>query len=66
MKESVVSSKREGGEWAITVVPIEYVDLVNKCLAKYNGEVDSLQVNEQMLLEFANYMLHEIERNNVT
>jgi streptomycin 3"-adenylyltransferase len=61
LKEAVISSKREGGEWATKVVPLEYIELVDQCLAKYNGKIDILKLNHQILLDFAKYMINEIE-----
>lgn len=61
LKESVISSKREGGEWAVTNVPIEYVDVVTQCLSKYDSKINELRLNEQQLIRFARYMLNEIE-----
>lgn len=60
MKESVISSKREGGEWALNVVPDQYADVINQCLAKYNGEMEYIELNNQILFDFAHYMLDEI------
>ncbi|MCR2044056.1 aminoglycoside adenylyltransferase domain-containing protein [Anaerosalibacter massiliensis] len=62
LKEDIISSKREGGQWAVKVLPFKYIELVNKCLAKYNGEVVSLELKDQLLLDFADYMTNEIEK----
>ncbi|BBI33547.1 aminoglycoside adenylyltransferase domain-containing protein [Cohnella abietis] len=61
LRESVISSKREAGEWALNEVPTEYIQLITNCLAKYNNEPESMSVSEETLLSYANYMLKEIE-----
>jgi len=63
LRDSVVASKREGGEWAINVLPTEYVELIQQCLAKYNSEVESIAIEDQILIDFSNYMQNEIKRS---
>ncbi|MBH5317655.1 DUF4111 domain-containing protein [Paenibacillus sp. GSMTC-2017] len=60
LRDSKIASKREGGEWAADELPIEYEDLICQCLAKYNGEVEEIEVEEVLLVNFATYMLTEI------
>ncbi|MBU5438749.1 DUF4111 domain-containing protein [Tissierella sp. MSJ-40] len=62
LKEDNISSKREGGQWAVRVLPSKYIELVNQCLSKYNGEIANLELENQLLLDFANYMINEIEK----
>ncbi|MNE81823.1 hypothetical protein D3C80_1784980 [compost metagenome] len=61
LKESVISSKKEAGEWALNLVPTEYKGVIAKCLAKYNNEVEYLNLSKITLLNYATYMLKEIE-----
>lgn len=61
LKEEIVSSKKEGGEWAATVVPMKYEDVIHDCLAAYQGKVDTIMQDDQRLLDFASYMLEEID-----
>ncbi|MNP13228.1 Streptomycin 3''-adenylyltransferase [compost metagenome] len=61
LKESVISSKKEAGEWALNYVPTEYKGVIAKCLAKYNNEVEYLNLSKITLLNYATYMLKEIE-----
>ncbi|WP_454190123.1 aminoglycoside adenylyltransferase domain-containing protein [Paenibacillus sp. Marseille-Q7038] len=62
LKEEVVSSKREGGEWATQFVPKKYVVVIHNCLAAYQGKADVIQQDDPLLLEFASYMLEEIDK----
>ena len=61
LKEEIVSSKKEGGEWAAEVVPMKYADVIHDCLAAYQGKVDTIKQDDEILLEFATYMLEEID-----
>src|SRR5690606_36250855 len=56
LNESTISSKREGGEWAISRLPMQFVELVDQCLAKYNGARKSLELNNhnQILVQLLN------------
>ena len=62
LKEGKVSSKKEGGEWGVKVLPHEYQRLVGKCLDEYIGVVQKSEINNQIFLDFADYMLNEIQR----
>ncbi|WIV20329.1 DUF4111 domain-containing protein [Paenibacillus polygoni] len=61
LKEEIVSSKKEGGEWAAEVVPMKYAAIIHDCLAAYQGKEDTFKQDDQLLLEFASYMLDEID-----
>ncbi|SDG36200.1 streptomycin 3-adenylyltransferase [Fontibacillus panacisegetis] len=61
LRDSVISSKKEAGEWALNMVPTEYKDVIAQCLAKYNNEVENLNLSKKTLLNYATYMLEEIE-----
>ena len=60
VKNSVIYSKREAGEWGKVELPSKYKDVISQCLAKYNGEQENLNLSESLLLEYADYMLREI------
>lgn len=62
LQEEIVSSKKEGGEWAAKVEPMKYADVIHDCLAAYQGNVNTVKQDEQLLLEFASYMLEEIDK----
>ena len=61
LRDSVISSKKEAGEWALNEVPIQYMNIIVQCLAMYNNEMDSLNLDEDILMNYTNYMLKEIE-----
>lgn len=62
LRESIVSSKKEAGEWAINEVPIQYKNTISECLAKYENELENLNFEEKTLLNYTDYMLEEIEK----
>ncbi|GFN33020.1 aminoglycoside adenylyltransferase domain-containing protein [Paenibacillus xylaniclasticus] len=60
LKEGIVSSKREGGEWGMRALP-QFETLIANCLDQYNGEGktdNSLLIDEYT--QFAEFMLKEI------
>ncbi|SCW72743.1 streptomycin 3-adenylyltransferase [Paenibacillus tianmuensis] len=63
LKEGVVSSKREGGEWGLKALPSEYVETVRLCLERYGGRADRMEPDKRLLSDFAGYMLGEIRRS---
>ena len=63
LKEDIISSKREGGEWAIASLPAKYKQLLVECLNQYNGLSKQSTINNDQLTEFAAYMLHEIKQH---
>jgi predicted nucleotidyltransferase len=63
LKEDVISSKREGGEWAIASLPSKYKHLLIECLNQYSGmSPNRLEISNDELIEFATHMLNEIHR----
>jgi predicted nucleotidyltransferase len=60
LKDGIVSSKKEGGEWAATSLPSKYKNLVNECLNQYYGLSDYTKLSNDELIEFATYMLDKI------
>ncbi|WP_163859008.1 aminoglycoside adenylyltransferase domain-containing protein [Paenibacillus elgii] len=60
LKEGVVSSKREGGEWGLQALPAEYGETVRLCLEQYGGRADRMKPDKRLLSDFAGYMLGEI------
>ncbi|WP_328804082.1 aminoglycoside adenylyltransferase domain-containing protein [Paenibacillus glycinis] len=65
VQESAISSKREGGEWAASIVPRAYRDVIAGSLAVYRGERAEMAIDEERLLSFASYMLGEIGRQTI-
>lgn len=60
LREGIVSSKKEGGEWGIKTLPQNYHMIIQKCLDKYSGVENEYELNQQQLLHFSEYMLKEI------
>jgi hypothetical protein len=56
----MVASKKEGGEWGATELPHAFHDLVTQCLNEYSGASQKIEYNNQILVDFATYMLEEI------
>lgn len=63
LKEGVVSSKREGGEWGLKALPAEYGETVRLCLKRYGGRTDRMKPDKRLLSDFASYMLGEIRQS---
>ncbi len=65
LKEGKVSSKKEGGEWGLNILPHNYLGLVQQCLAEYAGSKEKYEYDydKHQLIEFADYMLREIQIN---
>lgn len=61
-RESLILSKQEGGEWAMNALPVsEYQKIISDALKEYKtGEV--MPTDRAIAVEFAEYMLKEIER----
>ncbi|WP_417897051.1 aminoglycoside adenylyltransferase domain-containing protein [Bacillus haimaensis] len=60
LKEGVVSSKKEAGEWGVE--HSSYNKLISECLASYVGETDEPKFINNELFKFADQMLEEIHR----
>jgi streptomycin 3"-adenylyltransferase len=63
LKEGVVSSKKEGGEWAISALPSEYRQNVQHCLDEYSGIAHPAEFKIEKLIDFADYMTGEIKKS---
>jgi len=61
-REGLILSKQEGGEWAMNALPVsEYQKIISDALKEYKtGEV--MPTDRAIVVEFAEYMLKEIER----
>ncbi|WP_160644388.1 aminoglycoside adenylyltransferase domain-containing protein [Chengkuizengella marina] len=60
LKENVISSKLEGGEWGKKNLSKQYRKIVEDALKVYKDDLSDYDFNYQMLNEFADYMLIEI------
>lgn len=62
LKEGVVSSKREAGEWGVK--SLIHSKLISECLSCYLGEADEPNFKNNELLRFADFMLEKIHGFN--
>jgi hypothetical protein len=65
LKEGVVSSKKEGGEWGIQVLPSQYRQQIRYYLDEYGGtgaHSNHVEVKPVLLKDFSDYMLSEIKK----
>ncbi|MCM3630826.1 DUF4111 domain-containing protein [Paenibacillus glycanilyticus] len=64
LREGAVSSKKEGGEWGLKALPDKYHFIIRTCLDEYsgNGLGNPQRLDDEQLVEFAEYMLGEIDR----
>ncbi|WP_456272368.1 DUF4111 domain-containing protein [Bacillus sp. AK031] len=62
LKDDAVASKKEGGEWGIGNLPGKYKGIVEQCLDVYNGKAEEINIPNDELHEFSNWMLNECER----
>ncbi|TYP72356.1 aminoglycoside adenylyltransferase domain-containing protein [Paenibacillus methanolicus] len=62
-REGAISSKKEGGEWAISNLPKRYRGVVRYYVNEYtdNGHPDENQPCSEQLIDFAVYMRREID-----
>lgn len=63
LEEGVVLSKKQGGEWGIENLPIEYRTLIEKVLESYQSDVEF--VKKDMVHDFADYMLRCIKEKGM-
>lgn len=61
LQDSLVLSKREGGEWALKNIPGMYHDLIKTALSEYAGTTD-ISYDMNLAKEYAGYMMGEIVR----
>lgn len=61
LQDGNICSKKEGGEWAIINIPEKFKDIIQGALNIYSDTNNVFSVNSKNLVEFADYMLSEIE-----
>lgn len=61
LRERVVSSKYEGGEWAKEILPGKYFDLIEQAVNIYGDKIENIEWNEEELINFAEFMIKEIK-----
>lgn len=61
LKENVVSSKLEGGNWGMNNIPDKYEHIINTALRSYTNALDNPCFDNDKLVKFVDYMVVEIE-----
>lgn len=61
IKENIIFSKLEAGNWAKEIVTEQYRIIVEDAVNVYINELDQMKYNKGILKEYANYMLNEIK-----
>lgn len=61
VKEGNISSKKEAGEWALNELPKQFEGILSQCLAQYEGRAECLTIEDNLLINYACYMLTVIE-----
>lgn len=56
IQDSLITSKREGGQWGIKNLPPKYNPLIQQALNKYEFGI-AVTVSASLLMEFANYTM---------
>lgn len=60
IKEDVICSKKEGGQWACANLPKEYINIVEKSLNCYEKGED-VNWNKKYLVNFANFIMKDVD-----
>lgn len=63
LREGIVSSKKEGGEWGLKVLPRKFHYMIKQCLDEYEGFRQELELENEQLTGFSDYMLNEIRQS---
>ncbi len=61
IKENIICSKLEAGNWAKEILPRQYRKIVEDALKVYANKSYQLKYNEDILIKYADYMLKEIK-----
>jgi len=59
LKDGIVSSKKEGGEWGVLHFMNDNQTIVKQCLNVYTGLTKEINVSNDELILFANWMIEE-------
>lgn len=61
IKENIICSKLEAGNWAKEIVPQQYREIVEDAVEVYSNKLGQMEYNKDLLIKYANYILEEIE-----
>ncbi len=64
LKDDKVRSKKEGGEWAEDSLPLRYRDVVRSALNEYCDSGNTMSIESERLIDFADFMLRGILLQN--
>jgi len=60
IKNNLITSKREGGEWGMKILPSIYAPIIKEALNEYNKYGSSKNVDCKLLKEYAEYCMEII------
>jgi len=60
IRQNVICSKLEAGNWAKEVVPQQYGKIVEDAVKVYSNKLGQMGCNNDLLIKYADYMLEEI------
>ena len=61
IREGMACSKKEGGEWACSNIPIKYTEIIEQALLCYKS-TEIFNYDTGALIDFADFMIKEIRR----
>lgn len=61
LQEGHVSSKKEGGQWALSNIEKSYIDIIKLAIELYENPDKDINFNSKELVVFAEFMLNKIE-----
>lgn len=59
IKDNVILSKEQGGQWGLLHLPKQYYEIVNCALSSYTSKT-TMELNKERALDYSNYMLGQI------
>jgi len=62
LKEGIISSKKEGGEWGISHLPKQFRSIVEQSLDVYCGVTKKINISNDELFQFAKWMISECKQ----
>lgn len=62
LKDGLICSKKEGGEWAVKNVEKNYTHIIKMALSEYENDENKFEWDYDELIAFADFMLNYIER----
>ncbi|MEG2916655.1 MAG: DUF4111 domain-containing protein [Clostridium sp.] len=61
LKEGIISSKQEGGEWGYLNCPNKYRNIIQGALNSHNDVSIELNIQQELLIEFVDFIQNEID-----